>query len=93
MPIPLLGSTTPHDFKARDMAPRWLEILKLEFRDPHLAIAAAFAVLILLLRYGLIPPLDPYPWLIPLAWFGLLLFGILWVLQVVNALTSGLPKR
>jgi hypothetical protein len=75
------------------MIPRWLEIIKVEFSDPHLGIAATFAVFILLLHYGLIPPLDPYPWLIPLAWFGLLLFAFLWLIQVVNALTSRQPKR
>jgi len=75
------------------MTPRWLEILKLELRDPHLGIAALFGVFILLLHYGLIPPLEPYPLLIPLAWFGLLLFGFLWLLQVVNALMSGRTKR
>lgn len=93
MPIPSLLGSTPHDFEAHYMTPRWLEILKLEFRDPHLGIAATFGVLILLLHYSWIPPLEPYPWLIPLAWFGLLLFGILWILQVIDALTSSLPKR
>lgn len=75
------------------MASRWLEIIKTELTDPHLGISASFGVVILLLHYGLIPPLEPYPWLIPLAWFGLLLFGILWVLQVADALKSRTPKR
>ena len=59
------------------MTLRWLEMLKLEFRDPHLAIAATFAVLILLL-YGWIPPLDPYigsPHWHGLASYSLVFFG------------------
>ena len=69
------------------MTPRWLEILKLEFSDPYLAIAATFAVFILLLHYGWIPPLESYPWLIPLAWFGLLLFGF------CGSFRSRMPSR
>ena len=75
------------------MKPRWLEILQVELRDPHLAIAAAVGVFIVILHFGLIPLLDRFPFLSPLAWFFLLLFGFLWVIQVVNALTSKLPKR
>ncbi|HUI20939.1 MAG TPA: hypothetical protein VLZ74_07840 [Methylocella sp.] len=75
------------------MTPRWVEILRSELGDTHLRIAGAFAVLILVLHYGLIPLLEPYPWLIPLAWFGLLLFGFLWLIQLVNALTSSSAKR
>jgi hypothetical protein len=94
MPNPsLLGSATPHDLEARSIKPRWLETLQLELSDPHLAIASAFGVIILILHFGLIPVLDPFPWLSPLAWFFLLLFGFLWVIQLVNALTSRLPKR
>jgi hypothetical protein len=75
------------------MKPRWLEILHMELSDPHLTIAGIFGVLILILHFGVIPLFDPYPWLSPLAWFFLLLFGFLWVIQLVNALTTKLPKR
>jgi|GEM_PF-3268219 hypothetical protein len=75
------------------MTPSWLEILKSELNDTHLHIAGAFAAVILLLHYGLIPVLEPYPWLIPLAWFGLLLFWFLWLIQVVKDLRSGSLKR
>jgi hypothetical protein len=40
-----------------------------------------------------IPLLDHFPFLSPLAWFFLLLFGFLWIIQVVNAFRSKLPKR
>lgn len=86
MPIsPSLGLVTSYDFEARSMTPRRLEIIKVEFSDAHYC-RDIRGVLIGLLHYGLIPPLEPFPWLIPLAWFGLLLFGFLWLIQLVIAL-------
>ncbi|HXW70024.1 MAG TPA: hypothetical protein VEK34_01020 [Methylocella sp.] len=59
-----------------------------EVRDPHLGIAALFAVLFIMLRYGLIPILEPFPFLIPIPLFGFWLFGFLWIFHVVKALRS-----
>jgi hypothetical protein len=75
------------------MKPRWLKIVQGELHDPHLAIAGAVGVVIVILHFGLIPLLDRFPFLSPLAWFLLLLFGFLWIIQLVNALRSKLPKR
>jgi hypothetical protein len=94
IPIPSsLCPATPHNLEARSMKPRWLEILQVELHDPHLAIAAVVGVFIVILHFGVIPLLDRFPFLSPLAWFFLLLFGFLWIFQVVNALRSKLPKR
>ena len=41
-------------------------------------------MLLLLKRDGVIPSLDSYPWVSPLAWFGSLLFGFLLVVKVLR---------
>jgi hypothetical protein len=67
---------------------KWLEILKLEYSDLHLALFATLAVFLLLKHYGVIPPLDAYPWVDPVALVFLLLFGFLLVVKVLNSLLS-----
>ena len=77
----------------RDVTSRRIETLSSAFSDPHLGIAATFAVFMAVLHYGLIPLLDPYPWLFPLALFGFSLYGFLWLIRVVTTLISRLPRR
>jgi hypothetical protein len=67
---------------------KWLEILKLEHSDIHLALFATFAVFWILKNYGVIPPLDAYRWVDPVILLFLLLFGFLLVVKVLNSLTS-----
>ena len=75
------------------MVSKLLDILKLEHSDIHLALFVVFGLFLLGEHFGWIPPLAVYPWVIPLAWFGLLLFGVLFVLKVVSALLDLLVPK
>lgn len=66
--------------------PKWLEILK--DSDDRLAVAAACGLFLLVEHLGWLPPLAV--WVIPLAWFGLLLFGCLWGVKLLNLFFSAL---
>jgi hypothetical protein len=60
--------------------PKWLEILKAS-GGQSAAAALACGLLLLVRRWGWIPPLDP--WMIIAATFGLLLFGFLALASLV----------
>jgi hypothetical protein len=62
--------------------PKWLEIFKLELGHTFSA-ALACAGVLLGNHWGWFPPLAP--WMIQLAWFGLILFGCLWGVGFVVA--------
>ena len=69
---------------------RWLDFLKREHSDIHLALFLAFGGILLLLHFGFFPPLDTaYPWVIPLAAFGFMLFGFLFAIAALGAFLSG----
>jgi hypothetical protein len=68
---------------------RWLDILKLEHSDIHLALFLTFGVVLLAYHFGLFPPLDAAPWwVIPLVGFGFILFGVLFALAALRAFLS-----
>jgi hypothetical protein len=77
--------------------PKWLEILKND--DDRIAVFAACGLFLLAAHWGWIPHLAG--WVIPLVWFGFLLFGCLTVgllflrlfLLLVEILFSLLAKR
>jgi hypothetical protein len=57
---------------------RWLDFLKQEHSNIHLALFLAFGAFLLLDHFGFFPQFDTaYPWVIPLAAFGVMLFGFL----------------
>jgi hypothetical protein len=62
--------------------PKWLEIFKLELEHTFSG-ALACALFLAANHWGWVPPLAP--WMIQLAWFGLLLFGCLWGVGLVLA--------
>jgi hypothetical protein len=67
---------------------RWLDILKLEHSDIHLALFLAFGGFLLAHHFAVVP-LDAAPWwVIPLVWFGFILFGFLVAMKVVSAFLS-----
>jgi hypothetical protein len=67
---------------------RWLDVLKLEYSDIHLALFPALGVFLLLHHFGVFT-LDAAPWwVIPLVWFGFILFGFLIAMKVVSAFLS-----
>jgi hypothetical protein len=59
--------------------PKWLDVLK--DSDDRLAVAIACGLFLLVGHWGWLPSLAD--WVNPLAWFGLLLFGCMWVLKLL----------
>jgi len=68
---------------------RLFDILKLEHSDIHLALFVVFGLFLLGEHYGWIPPLTGYPWVIPVAWLGFILFGVLFLLKIISVLIPG----
>jgi hypothetical protein len=69
---------------------KWLDFLKREHSDTHLALFLAFGGVLLLHHFGFFPALDTaYPWVFPLAVFGFMLFGFLFALAALSAFLSG----
>lgn len=64
--------------------PKWLEILK--DSGDRLAVAIACGLFLRVAYWGWLPPLAD--WVVPLAWFGLLLFGSLWAIKFLSGLLS-----
>jgi hypothetical protein len=68
---------------------RWLDFLKREHSDIHLALFLAFGGVLLLHHFGFFPLLETaYPWVIPLAVFGFMLFGFLFAIAALGAFLS-----
>ncbi len=70
--------------------PKWLEILKAS-AGQSAAAALACGLLLLVARWGWVPPLDP--WMIIATTFGLLLFGFLTLASFFTAINKIFPVR
>jgi len=70
--------------------PKWLEILKAS-GGQSAAAALACGLLLLVARWGWLPPLDP--WMIIATTFGLLLFGFLALASFFTAINKIFPVR
>ena len=70
--------------------PKWLEILKAS-GGQSAAAALACGLLLLVARWGLLPPLDP--WMIIAATFGFFLFGFLALVSLITAINKVFPAR
>jgi hypothetical protein len=76
--------------KAMPPDPRWLEILKASGWQTA-AVASASGFFLLAVRWGWIPPLEP--WMVQLSWIALLLSGFLAIGSLLSAASTLFPIK